>query len=183
MPPVAPPSTFRVMRLQRIPVSAEATKTFRSLLELEKLTLHLPSDWTTKQYAADLRRASKPFRYPTNADTRQWKSLSTCMVCVGGGVVASCAAVQTREDEMFDVCTIEGVGTHPDHRGAGHCKRLIRATLEHLAGAGFRAARIHAYTDNPAACRCYRSTFGAPVHVADGVEAFEILFSRGGKPA
>ena len=167
--------SFRVLPLKTLPARIEETDLFKSLFECH--VHHVPGyppTYTAKNFASYLRRSSRPLPFSTYDDKRDWRDLSVGMLCIGDRVVASCFVVQTREDQMFNVCTVESVGVHPEHRGAGHCKSLMQKTIEYLSHTDFRAVRIHAHANNPAACRCYESVFGAPVCVSTGGVAFEV---------
>ena len=170
--------SFKVLPLRKLPARIDETNIFRSLFECH--VQHVPGyppTYTTKNFASDLRRSSRPLPFSTYDDNRSWRDLLVGMLCIGDHVVASCFIVQTRENQMFHVCTVESVGVHPEHRGAGHCKSLMQKTIEHLAhNTSFRAVRIHAHANNQAACRCYESVFGTPVRVSKDGVAFEVSF-------
>ena len=145
--------SYRVLSLLKLPPRIERTRLFQSLVECEKLCQPgqpiNPLTYSAKQYAAVLKAESKPLG-PTYQDSRPWRIMSIGLVMVKGDVVAMCYCVQTREDTMFNVCTIEGVGVHPQYRKFGLCKFLLGHTVAHLATSGppYRLARIHAYVDS-----------------------------------
>ena len=170
--------TYRVLSLLKLPPRIERTKLFQSLVECQKLCVPgYPPTYTAKQFVRDQRVASKPLGWQCD-ECRPWRSMSMGMVLVDDVVVAVCEYVQTREDPMFNVCTIEGVGVHPQYRKLGLCKFLLEHSVAHLATSGYRRARIHAYVDNLAACRCYESVFGRCVNEDDECKAFELILKR-----
>lgn len=84
-------------------------------------------------------------------------------------VVAKCVLLV----DDWNVCTIEGVCVHGEHRGLGHCKALVSAVRDKTASK-FRNLRVKCYSTNKAAFGCYRSVFGDPVFVGRHMSAFEL---------
>lgn len=90
----------------------------------------------------------------------------------GGRITASCTLWHRHEygtTEIQDVCVL------PELRGRALCKRLLLASLAHLryaSRANVREARVYCATSNAAACKCYASAFGSPVHTTPTTTAF-----------
>jgi ribosomal protein S18 acetylase RimI-like enzyme len=67
--------------------------------------------------------------------------------------------------DPWNFATIESVVVRADRRGEGLCKRLVSDTRRYLEEqTDVRLVRVYTFKDNPAACACYRSVFGEPVH-------------------
>ena len=64
---------------------------------------------------------------------------------------------------------LEPVGTHPDHRGAGHGLAVSRAAIAALARAGASGVTVHTPADNAAAVATYRACGLRPVEYTHGM--------------
>ncbi|HUU21694.1 MAG TPA: GNAT family N-acetyltransferase [Phycisphaerae bacterium] len=67
---------------------------------------------------------------------------------VSGRTVGFCRVL--RDADTPDHWWLAGVVTHPDHRGAGIGRALVRESLEHARSHGATLIRSEAHIDNPA---------------------------------
>ena len=87
-----------------------------------------------------------------------------------GRIAAHCTLITS----PWNVWQVESVCVATAARGQGLCKRLMEAAIAHVRGRRGRRVQVFCCPKNGAACACYRSCFGPPVHVTRQTVAFEI---------
>jgi GNAT superfamily N-acetyltransferase len=64
---------------------------------------------------------------------------------------------------------LEPVGSHPEHRGGGHGRRVVLAALGALARAGASGVTVHTPADNRTAVAAYQSCGLRPLHSTEAL--------------